>query len=75
MEQELKKGASMNVPSVAFNFVMVINNSSYNLSIAAMHNDIMAPILVIEDVGEKSEGDKAIENRLGNLEGIEGGSR
>lgn len=72
----LESGQKMQIPSVVFNFVMVINDSPYTLDIEAMHDNIVTPMIIIRSAAEKetTEDDKAIKKRLETLEGMEAGS-
>ena len=71
----LESGQEIVIPSTTFNFLKVVNDSSFSLEVIAMHNDIVSPIIIIRDAAQKgdAEGDKAIKERLKNLEGVEVG--
>ena len=76
MGDTLTPGKQVQIPSTPFNLLIVINDSSYSLDITPMHNDIMNPMIIIRDAVKKedTEEDKAIKERLKNLEGMEAGS-
>ena len=76
MGDVLVSGQEIIIPSTTFNFLKVINDSSFSLEVVAMHNDIVSPIIIIRDAAKKedTEGDKAIKERLKSLEGAEVGS-
>ncbi len=67
----LVPGQKVQIPSIPFNFLVVINDSSYSLDITSMHNNIMNPMIIIKDVAKKD--DKATEEQLKKLEGMEAG--
>lgn len=70
----LVSGQKMQIPSMVFNFVVVINDSPYSLDIEPMHDNIVTPMIIIRSAAEKeirTEDDKAIEKRLAEREGME----
>lgn len=76
MGEILVTGQKMQILSMVFNFVMVVNDSPYTLDIEPIHDNIVTPMIIIRS-GEKresTEDDKAIEKRLETLEGMEAGS-
>ena len=75
MGDTLTPGEKVQIFSTPFNLLIVINDSSYSLDITPMHNDIMNPMIIIRDAAKKedTEEDKAIKERLKNLEGMEVG--
>ena len=76
MGDTLTPGKQVQIPSTPFNLLIVINDSPHSLDITSMHNDIMNPMIIIRDAVKKedTEEDKAIKERLKNLEGMEAGS-
>ena len=73
MSDILGSGQKIQIPSTVFNFLIVVNDCSYSLDITAMHDDIVTPKIVIRDAAKKAttEEDKAIEEKLRKLEGVE----
>ena len=69
----LVSGQEVVIPSTTFNFLKVINDSSFRLDVIAMHDDIVSPIIIIRDAAQKenAEENKVIEEQLKNLEGME----
>lgn len=67
----LLPGQKMEMRSMAFNFLAVVNDSSFSLDITSMHNNIVAPILIIRNATKKedTEEDRATKEQLKNLEG------
>lgn len=72
MVDTLLSGQKMQIRSVPFNDLIVINDSSYTLDITPMHNNIMNPMVIIRNAVQKD--DKATDERLKKLEGMEAGS-
>jgi hypothetical protein len=76
MGDVLTPGQKMQIPSVQFNDLIIVNESSFSLDVTPTHNNIMNPVIVISDAAKKegTEGDKAIKERLKSLEGMEMGN-
>ncbi len=65
----LVSGQKIQIPSTLFNFLVVINDSSYSLDITSMHNNIGNPMIIIRNAVKKE--DKVTKERLKDLEGTE----
>ena len=59
-------GKQLQIPSAMFNFLTVVNKSSYNLDLEAMHNNIGNPAIIITDANKDATG---VKEQLKNLEG------
>lgn len=62
----LVSGQKIQMPSTLFNFLVVINDTSSNLEVTSMHNNIGNPMIIIRNAVKKE--DTEIEERLKNLE-------
>lgn len=71
IKKALKQGEELQVPSMLFNFLFVVNNSSHTVEVELIHNDLGNPVVVIKDVSAESEEDKLINEKLKEYEGRE----
>ena len=71
IKKALRQGEEVQVPSALFNFLFVVNNSSYTFELQIQHNDLGNPVVIIKDVSVESEEDKAINEKLKKYEGME----
>lgn len=71
VKKVITQGEELQVPSVSFNFLFVVNNSSHPFAVELTHNDVMNPVVIIKDVSIESEEDKAIKDKLKEYEGVE----
>ena len=75
MGDTLLPGQKVHLPSTMFNFLTVVNDSSFSLDITPMHNDIGNPAIIIRNANKEiTEEDRAIKERLKNREGMEAGN-
>ena len=71
MEERLEPGKQIQVPSVAWNFQIIVNNLPFSLTLDMFHDDFMRPTLVIKVAPEKQEEDSALGDELKAFEGKE----
>lgn len=71
MEERLEPGKQIQVPSVSWNFQIIVNDLPFSLALDMFHDDFMRPILVIKVAPEKKEEDNALEDKLKAFEGKE----
>lgn len=71
IKKALKRGEELQVPSILFNFLFVVNNSSHPFEVELTHNDLATPVVIIKDANVEREEDKLINERLKKYEGME----
>ena len=71
IKKALRQGEEVQVPSALFNFLFVVNNSSYTFELQIQHNDLGNPVVIIKDASVESEEDKAINEKLKKYKGME----
>jgi len=71
MEERLDPGKQIQIPSIHWNYQIIINRVPFPLALEMFHDDLVRPILIIKVASEKQEEDNVLEDKLKTFEGKE----
>lgn len=71
MEETIESGKEIQIASAAWDFQIIVNNLPFPVSLDLYHDDLMRKIMVLKMAVQKSDEDKAMEEKLKSIEGTE----
>ena len=71
VEETIEPGKQIQIPSVVWNFQIIVNNLPVPIHVSLFHDDLVRPVVVIDAAKMKTKEDEELNTRLSGLVGTE----